>query len=162
GVPRGGAADPPRPPDRQLARYNFALGGRDHRPEELRRHRAQTPAGSRPVPRAHLDRVSRPSPVRPHRATVRRRGRPDAAGLWRAGRFDGADLMPNYDIDGLKRALAGIKIEDNPAIVKQKSRDFFWYSPVLKRQLDHVTADLALTPQDEAGAVPILAAGCRR
>jgi FAD/FMN-containing dehydrogenase len=61
------------------------------------------------------------------------------------------------DIARLKSELAGLKIEDNPAIVKQKSRDFFWYSPVLKRQLDHITADLIVTPQNEAEVVRILA-----
>jgi FAD/FMN-containing dehydrogenase len=60
------------------------------------------------------------------------------------------------DIARLKRELAGLEIEDNPAIVKQKSRDFFWYSPVLKRQLDHVTADLVVSPQDEAEVVRVL------
>ena len=57
------------------------------------------------------------------------------------------------DIDALKHDLAGREIEDNPVLVKQKSRDFFWYSPVLKRQLDHVTADLVVTPLDEAEVV---------
>jgi FAD/FMN-containing dehydrogenase len=60
------------------------------------------------------------------------------------------------DIDRLKTELAGLKIEDNPAIVKQKSRDFFWYSPVLKRQLDHVTADLVVTPKDETEVIRVL------
>ena len=60
------------------------------------------------------------------------------------------------DIARLKAALAGIKIEDNPAIVKQKSRDFFWYSPVLKRQLDHVTADLVVSPKNEAEVIRVL------
>jgi FAD/FMN-containing dehydrogenase len=62
------------------------------------------------------------------------------------------------DVVALKRALGGIKIEDNPAIVKQKSRDFFWYSPVLKRQLDHVTADLVVSPKDEAEIIHVLKA----
>jgi len=61
-----------------------------------------------------------------------------------------------YDISRLKTRLAGMKIEDNPAIVKQKSRDFFWYSPVLKRQLDHVTADLVVSPRSEAEVIEIL------
>jgi FAD/FMN-containing dehydrogenase len=60
------------------------------------------------------------------------------------------------DVAALKRALDGIRIEDNPAIVKQKSRDFFWYSPVLKRQLDHVTADLVVSPQSEAEVIHTL------
>jgi FAD/FMN-containing dehydrogenase len=62
------------------------------------------------------------------------------------------------DIARLKTALDGIRIEDNPAIVKQKSRDFFWYSPVLKRELDHVTADLVVSPKDEAEVIRVLEA----
>ena len=41
---------------------------------------------------------------------------------------------------------------------KQKSRDFFWYSPVLKRQLDHVTADIVVSPASEAQVLEMLAA----
>ncbi|TCT09227.1 FAD/FMN-containing dehydrogenase [Tepidamorphus gemmatus] len=60
------------------------------------------------------------------------------------------------DIAALKTALEGLKIEDNPALVKQKSRDFFWYSPVLKRELDHVTADLVVSPRSEAEILRVL------
>ena len=61
------------------------------------------------------------------------------------------------DVSALKRDLEGpMKIEDNPAIVKQKSRDFFWYSPVLKRQLDHVTGDLVVSPKSEAEVIHVL------
>ncbi len=62
------------------------------------------------------------------------------------------------DIARLKTALSGIKIEDNPAIVRQKSRDFFWYSPVLKRQLDHICADLVVTPANETEIITVLQA----
>jgi len=61
-----------------------------------------------------------------------------------------------YDIAKLKTALGPMKIEDNPAIVKQKSRDFFWYSPVLKRQLDHITGDLVVSPKTEAEVIHVL------
>jgi hypothetical protein len=58
--------------------------------------------------------------------------------------------MPAYDLDGLKRRIAGIRHEDNPALVRQKSRDFYWYSPVLKRQLERVVADIVVSPASEA------------
>src|SRR5262249_34998061 len=48
--------------------------------------------------------------------------------------------------------------EDNPALVKQKSRDFYWYSPILKRRLDHVTADLVVSPTSEAEVIETLRA----
>ncbi|MBN9026502.1 MAG: FAD-binding oxidoreductase, partial [Rhizobiales bacterium] len=62
------------------------------------------------------------------------------------------------DLAALKADLDGIALEENPALVKQKSRDFFWYSPVLKAQLDHITADLVATPKDEAEVIRILKA----
>lgn len=61
------------------------------------------------------------------------------------------------DLAALKADLAGLAIEDNPQIVRQKSRDFFWYSPVLKRQLDHVSADLVVTPKTEDEVLRVLA-----
>ncbi|RWE36534.1 MAG: FAD-binding oxidoreductase [Mesorhizobium sp.] len=65
------------------------------------------------------------------------------------------------DVSALKRDLDGIKLDDNPAIIQQKSRDFYWYSPVLKQQLDHVTGDLIATPKTEAELIRVLAA-CHR
>ncbi|MEQ1942882.1 FAD-binding oxidoreductase [Mesorhizobium sp. VNQ89] len=62
------------------------------------------------------------------------------------------------DITALKAELEGLKIEDNPKIVQQKSRDFYWYSPLLKRQLDHVTADLVVSPRTEGEVIRVLAA----
>lgn len=65
------------------------------------------------------------------------------------------------DITALKRDLDGIKVDDHPAIVQQKSRDFYWYSPVLKAQLDHVKGDLIVTPKNEDEVIRVLAA-CHR
>ncbi|ADV12449.1 MULTISPECIES: FAD-binding oxidoreductase [Mesorhizobium] len=65
------------------------------------------------------------------------------------------------DVSALKRDLEGLKVDDNPAIVQQKSRDFYWYSPVLKQQLDHVTGDLIVTPKNEAELIRVLAASHR-
>ena len=58
------------------------------------------------------------------------------------------------DLTALKRDLDGIKIEDHPAIVQQKSRDFYWYSPVLKRELDHVKGDADRLAEERGGGDP--------
>ncbi|MCK0208206.1 FAD-binding oxidoreductase [Starkeya koreensis] len=64
----------------------------------------------------------------------------------------------SYDIAGLKARLGGIRTEENPALVRQKSRDFYWYSPTLKRQLDAVSGDIVAFPASEAEVLAILAA----
>jgi FAD/FMN-containing dehydrogenase len=69
--------------------------------------------------------------------------------------------MKRMDIAALRRDLEGLRVEENPKIVLQKSRDFYWYSPVLKRQLDHVTADLVVSPRNEDEVLRTLAA-CHR
>jgi FAD/FMN-containing dehydrogenase len=43
-------------------------------------------------------------------------------------------------------------------LVKQKSRDFYWYSPVLKRELEAVTADIVVSPLNEAEVATVLKA----
>lgn len=62
------------------------------------------------------------------------------------------------DIAGCKAALSHLAIDDHPATVKQKSRDFFWYSPVLKARMDHLTADFVVTPESEAEVIEVLRA----
>jgi FAD/FMN-containing dehydrogenase len=67
-------------------------------------------------------------------------------------------MAQRYDLATLKKRLDGMRTEDNPALVRQKSRDFYWYSPTLKRQLDHVIADIVVSPTNEADVVRTLAA----
>src|ERR1700743_604953 len=67
-------------------------------------------------------------------------------------------MSHGYDIAALRAAIGPIKWEDNSILVKQKSRDFYWYSPVLKRELEGVTADVVVSPTSEAEVQAVLAA----
>ncbi len=60
--------------------------------------------------------------------------------------------------DALKAALSHLEIDENPVSVRAKSRDFFWYSPVLKARMDHLTADFVVSPRSEAEVIEVLAA----
>lgn len=62
------------------------------------------------------------------------------------------------DIAALKAALSHLEIDENPISVRAKSRDFFWYSPVLKARMDHLTADFVVSPRSEAEVIEVLAA----
>ncbi|CDZ57514.1 FAD-binding oxidoreductase [Neorhizobium galegae] len=62
--------------------------------------------------------------------------------------------MPDYA--QIKKELEGLALEDNPALVRQKSRDFYWYSPILKEELDSVTADLVVSPKSEEEVIRVL------
>ena len=44
----------------------------------------------------------------------------------------------------VREALGDIPLIDDPARVRQKSRDFYWYSPLLKEALE----DEALDPEE--------------
>lgn len=60
------------------------------------------------------------------------------------------------DIEAAKAALSHLDLDVNPVSVKAKSRDFFWYSPVLKARLDHVTADFVVAPRTEGEVIEVL------
>ncbi|MEM9060902.1 MAG: FAD-binding oxidoreductase [Pseudomonadota bacterium] len=63
-------------------------------------------------------------------------------------------MTPN--VAAAKAALSHLDIEQNDTLIRNKSRDFFWYSPVLKDRLDHVTADFVVSPRSEAEVIEIL------
>lgn len=60
------------------------------------------------------------------------------------------------NITAAKAALAHLDIEDSEANIRASSRDFFWYSPVLKPRLDHVVADFVVRPRNEAEVIEVL------
>ena len=60
------------------------------------------------------------------------------------------------DLNAARAALSHLEIDDNPVSVRAKSRDFFWYSPVLKSRLDHITADFVVAPRSEAQVIEVL------
>ncbi len=61
-----------------------------------------------------------------------------------------------YDIAGLIAALGDIPVVTEAGIVRRKSRDFFWYSPILNKQLHGLCADIIVEPRNEADVVHTL------
>lgn len=63
-------------------------------------------------------------------------------------------MHPN--VAAAKATLAHIEQDENPATIRAKSRDFFWYSPVLKEAMDHLEADFVVNPKSEAEVIEVL------
>ena len=64
------------------------------------------------------------------------------------------------DIAALAASLDGLELSTDRALLRQKSRDFYWYSPILKAQLDSKSAELYVRPKNEDEVLRVLAA-CR-
>ena len=71
------------------------------------------------------------------------------------------DTRPKSLPAGFLEAIAGIPVLADPVSVKRRSRDYFWYSPILNEQLQGRFADLIVVPRDEADVVKV-AAACAR
>ncbi len=67
-----------------------------------------------------------------------------------------AASRPDRDWTAFAALFGDIPTITEPALVKQKSRDFYWYSPVLKAQLNKVFGDLVVCPRSEAEVVEAL------
>lgn len=60
------------------------------------------------------------------------------------------------DIEGAKAALAHLELVENPQLIRTFSRDFFWYSPVLKDRLEDLVADFVVCPNNEEEVIEVL------
>lgn len=60
------------------------------------------------------------------------------------------------NVAAAKAALAHLDIEEKDTAIRASSRDFFWYSPVLKEKLDHVAADFVVRPRSEQEVIEVL------
>ncbi|WP_428667431.1 FAD-binding oxidoreductase [Reyranella sp.] len=60
-----------------------------------------------------------------------------------------------------KAVLDGLELVDQPVLLRQRSRDFYWYSPILKRELDGKAAELIVVPHSVDEVVRV-AAACAR
>ncbi|RYC31057.1 FAD-binding oxidoreductase [Lichenibacterium minor] len=69
--------------------------------------------------------------------------------------------LPHPQIGALLAAIDGVPVTTEPSTVRKRSRDFFWYSPILDAQLRGKSADILVSPRDE-GEVVRVAAACAR
>lgn len=60
------------------------------------------------------------------------------------------------NVAAAKAALSHLDIEEKDVAIRTASRDFFWYSPVLKARMDHLLADFVVRPKTEAEVIEIL------
>lgn len=63
-----------------------------------------------------------------------------------------------YAIDALLARLGDVPVVTERTIVRRRSRDFFWYSPILAEGLKDVSADIIVKPRDEADVIATAAA----
>ena len=66
-------------------------------------------------------------------------------------------------LDAFKAEIDGIRWYDDPRSLELRSRDYYWYSPVLKGQLDDMRADIVVLPttEEEIKRVAAAAVKCR-
>ena len=55
------------------------------------------------------------------------------------------------DIDwaALRAELGGVELSDAPVFLRARSKDYYWYSPILAERLKGLTAELVVIPRDQ-------------
>ena len=67
-------------------------------------------------------------------------------------------VKSRYDIDGFLNAIGDVPVTTDTQRVRLRSRDYFWYSPVLNKQLHGKSADVVATPRNEADVIRVASA----
>jgi hypothetical protein len=62
------------------------------------------------------------------------------------------------DLARFRDLLGDVPVRDDAASLRLKSRDFFWFSPILREELGALAADLVVMPRDETDVLAVLQA----
>lgn len=71
-------------------------------------------------------------------------------------------MTTRYDIAGLLADIGDIPAVTDLRTVRLKSRDYFWYSPILNKQLHGKSADVMISPRSEAEVMKVASACAKR
>ena len=66
-----------------------------------------------------------------------------------------------YDWAAFRTEINGIRIYDDPKLVELRSRDYFWYSPILTEDIGHYLGDLVVIPKDQDEVRRVAAAAAK-
>jgi len=66
-----------------------------------------------------------------------------------------------YDWAAFRAKIDGIRIYDDPKQVELRSRDYFWYSPILTEDIGHYLGDLVVIPKDQDEVRRVAAAAAK-
>lgn len=66
-----------------------------------------------------------------------------------------------YDWAAFRSEIDGIRVYDDPKQVELRSRDYFWYSPILSEDIGHFVGDLVVIPADEDQVRRVAAAAAK-
>src|SRR5271157_2929254 len=69
-----------------------------------------------------------------------------------------AGALARYPMEEFLADIAGIEATTELIDRRRRSRDFFWYSPILNEMLKDKIADVVVTPRDEAEVLRVAAA----
>jgi FAD/FMN-containing dehydrogenase len=70
-------------------------------------------------------------------------------------------VSSRYPIDAFLAEIGDVPWSMEATDIKRKSRDYFWYSPILAEQLKDKYADVIVTPRDEADVIRVVSACVR-
>jgi len=74
---------------------------------------------------------------------------------------DESALIRARAVERVLSDISGVPVIAEPVAIRRKSRDYFWYSPILNEQLSGKVADAVVAPRNEADVIRI-AAACAR
>jgi FAD/FMN-containing dehydrogenase len=66
-----------------------------------------------------------------------------------------------YDIATFRKLVDGVPLLDDPVSLRRRSRDYHWFSPIVRSALEGRVADIVAVPRDEAEIIAVAAAAAR-